>query len=132
MQILIFSLLIIALVVYVIYKVKKTFTQKEIIGFLSLITALIIGMVYFNTIEENRLADSFKAHYLKEKNLDILKLSYNQTNIEVLNSSKQIFDFIYIIKKDDKEYVCEAKDVETQQIEDEYVFKKYKEECRLK
>lgn len=132
MQILIFSLLIIAVVVYIIYKVKKTFTQKEIIGFLSLIAALIIGMVYFNNIEENRLSDSFKADYLKEKDVEILKLSYNQTNIEVLSSNKQVFDFIYIIKKDEKEYVCEAKDVEAQLIEDEYVFKKYKEECRLK
>lgn len=132
MQILIFSLLIIAIIIYVIYKIKKTFTQNEIIGFFTLIAILIAGMIYYNNIEENKLPDSFKANYLKEKEVKILKLSYTQTNIEVLSNSKEIYDFVYIIQKDDKEYVCEAKNVEAQKIEDEYVFKKYKEECRLK
>lgn len=132
MQILIFSLIVIAFIVFIIYKVKKTFTQKEIIGFISLIIILIAGMIYFNSLEENKLADAFKENYKNDRNIEILKLSYNQTNIEVLSSNKQVYDFIYIIKKDEKEYVCEAKSVEIQQIEDEYVFKKIKEDCRLK
>lgn len=132
MQILIFSLLIIALIVYVIYKVKKTFSKKEIIGFFSLIVIVIAGIIYTNYLDENKLPDTFKTNYLKEKNIEILKLSYNQKNFEVLSSSKAVYDFTYIIKKDEKEYVCEAKNVEIILIEDEYVFKKYNEKCRLK
>lgn len=132
MQILIFSLIIITIIVYVIYKIKKTFSKKEIIGFFSLIVVLIIGLIYTNHLDENRLPDTFKKNYLKEKNIEILKLSYNQKNFEVLSSSKAVYDFTYIIKKEEKEYVCEAKNVEIILIEDEYVLKKYKESCRLK
>jgi len=132
MQVLIVSLLIIAFIVYIIYKIKRTFTKKEITAFIALIAVLIAGMIYYNSVEEKKLPDSFKSNYLKEKKVEILKLSYNQTSIEVLSNSKEIYDFVYIILKDGKEYVCEAKNVEAQLIEDEYVFKKYKEECRLK
>lgn len=132
MQILIFSLLILAVIIYVIYKIKKTFTKKEVITFFTIVGVLIIGMFYFNEIEKNKLPMAFKNHYLNEKGIEISKLSYSQTNIEVLSNSKKILDFIYIIEKDEKEYVCEAKNVETQLIEDEYVFKKYKEDCRIK
>lgn len=132
MQILIFSLFIIALIIYVIYKIKKTFTKKELISFASIAVIVIIGIFYFNHLEENKLPNAFKSNYLDEKGIKIEKLSINQTSLEVLSSSKQIYDFIYIIIKDGKELVCEAKDVEAQLIEDEYVFKDFKEKCRLK
>ena len=132
MQILIFSLLIIALIIYVVYKIKKTFTKKELVSFVSIVVLLIGGLFYFNHLQENKLPNAFKAYYLDERGIKIEKLSINQSNIEVLSSSKQIYDFIYIINKDAKELVCEAKDVEAQLIEDEYVFKNFKEECRLK
>ncbi|MGA1939338.1 hypothetical protein [Arcobacter sp. YIC-310] len=132
MQILIFSLLIIALIIYVVYKIKKTFTKKELISFTSIVILLITGAVYLNHLEENKLPNAFKANYLDEKGIKIEKLSINQTSLEVLSSSKQIYDFIYIINKNGKDLVCEAKNVEAQLIEDEYVFKNFKEECRLK
>ncbi|MGA1932683.1 hypothetical protein ACH5BF_08190 [Arcobacter sp. YIC-464] len=132
MQILIFSLFIIALIIYVIYKIKKTFTKKELISFASIAVIVIIGIFYFNHLEENKLPNAFKSNYLDEKGIKIEKLSINQTSLEVLSSSKQIYDFIYIINKDGKELVCEAKGVEAQLIEDEYVFKDFKEKCRLK
>lgn len=132
MQILIFSLFIIALIIYVIYKIKKTFTKKELISFASIAFIVIIGIFYFNHLEENKLPNAFKSNYLDEKGIKIEKLSINQTSLEVLSSSKQIYDFIYIINKDGKELVCEAKGVEAQLIEDEYVFKDFKEKCRLK
>lgn len=132
MQILIFSLLIIALIVYVIYKVKKTFTKKEITGFFTIIAIIVAGIIYANYKNGHKLPDTFKANYLEQNNIEIVKLSVKQTSFEVLSNSKEIYDFIYIINKDGKEYVCEAKDVEAQLIEDEYVFKEYKEECRKK
>ena len=132
MQILIFSLLIIALIIYVVYKIKKTFTKKELISFVSIVILVIVGIFYFNNLQENKLPNAFKANYLEDRGIKIEKLSINQTSLEVLSSSKQIYDFIYIINKDGKELVCEAKDVEAQLIEDEYVFKDFKEECRNK
>lgn len=132
MQILIFSLIIIAFIVFIIYKIKKTFSKKEIYSFFTVITILIIGMIYYNDIEDKKLPSSFKEHYFNEKNIEIIKMSYTQTNMEILSNSKEIYDFVYIVEKENKQYICEAKNVEAQKIEDEYVFKKYKEDCRLK
>jgi hypothetical protein len=83
-------------------------------------------------VQEEKLPNVFKENYLKEHNTEILKLSSTQVNFEVLSSTKAIYDFIYIINRDNKEYVCEAKNVEVLFIEDEYVIKKYKEDCKLK
>lgn len=132
MQILIFSFLILALVAYIIYRIKKSFSKKEALTLVGLVVFSIFTFIYYNNVQENKLPNAFKAKYLNEKSIEIQKISYTQTNIEILSSTKGIYDFVYIINKNSKEYVCEAKDVEAQKIEDEYVFKNYKEECRLK
>jgi len=132
MQIILFSLIILAIVIYIIFKIKKTFTKKDFIIFITGIVFIIVGFIYYNNVQENKLPNAFKINYLQEKNIEIIKLSYTQVNFEVLRSTKFVYDFLYIINKDNKEYVCEAKDVEVQKIEDEFIFKKYKEECRLK
>lgn len=132
MQIILFSLIILAVLIYIIYKVKRSFTKKDFIIFFVIITAIIIAITYYNNSQEQKLPNAFKANYLEEKNIEISKLSYTQVNFEVLRSTKFVYDFLYIIKKNDKEYVCEAKNVEVQKIEDEYIFKKYNENCRLK
>lgn len=132
MQIILFSLIILALLIYIIIKVKKTFTKKDFISFSAIIALVIAAIIYYNNAQEQKLPNAFKAHYLNEKNTEISKLSFTQVNFEVLSSTKSVYDFLYIIKKDNKEFVCEAKDVEVLKIEDEYVFKKYKEDCRLK
>ncbi|APW65092.1 hypothetical protein LPB137_04175 [Poseidonibacter parvus] len=132
MQIILFSLIILAVLIYIIYKIKRSFTKKDFIIFFVIITAIIIAITYYNNSQEQKLPNAFKANYLQEKNIEISKLSYTQVNFEVLRSTKFVYDFLYIIKKNDKEYVCEAKNVEVQKIEDEYIFKKYNENCRLK
>ena len=132
MQILIFSLVIIAIILYVIFKIKKSFTQKDIIYFFVVLGLIVLAIVYYNKVQEEKLPNVFKENYLKEHNTEILKLSSTQVNFEVLSSTKAIYDFIYIINRDNKEYVCEAKNVEVLFIEDEYVIKKYKEDCKLK
>lgn len=132
MQILIFSLLIIALVFYVIYRIKKSFTKKELINFTILIILIIGSFIYYDKNQEERFPNAFKKFYLEHNNLQIEKLSYSKKNLEVLNSTKGIYTFNYIILKDEKEYFCEAKDIEVVQIEDEFVFKNFKEECRVK
>ena len=85
-----------------------------------------------NYEDDEKIPNAFKDKYLKEKNLQIIKISYSTSGNELLISNTNMYDFIYIIKKDSKDYVCESKNVEVQKVEDEYVFKKYKEECRLK
>ncbi|MGB1227381.1 MAG: hypothetical protein ACPG9K_05760 [Poseidonibacter sp.] len=132
MQIILFSLIILALLIYIIIKVKKTFTKKDFISFSTIIALIIVAIIYYNNAQEQKLPNAFKSHYLNEKNTEISKLSFTQVNFEVLSSTKSVYDFLYIIKKDNKEFVCEAKDVEVLKIEDEYIFKKYKEDCRLK
>ena len=132
MQLALFSLLILAVLTYIVLKIKKTFTKKDFIIFFGVIIIIISSIVYYNKEQENKLPNAFKANYLQEKNIEIEKLSFTQVNFEVLRSSKFVYDFIYIINKDNKEYVCEAKNVEVQKIEDEYIFKKYSEKCRLK
>ncbi|MFA9374599.1 hypothetical protein [Poseidonibacter sp.] len=132
MQILIFSLIILLILVYVIYKIKTSFTKKELSTFLIVIVVIIVSSIYYNHLDNNRLPDSFKAKYLKDKNIEIEKLSMKQTNVEVLSNSKSIFKMIYIINKDGKDYVCEANDVEVLEIEDEFIFKDFKEECKIK
>jgi hypothetical protein len=132
MQILIFSLIILAIVAYVIFKIKKTFTKRDIISFFVVTGLIIAAIVYNGKVQEEKLPNVFKENYLQEHNTEILKLSSTQVNFEVLSSTKSIYDFIYIIKRDNKDFVCEAKNVEVLLIEDEYVIKKYKEDCKLK
>lgn len=132
MQVLVASLIILALLTFIVYKIKKSITKKDIIIFFVILGLLIVGLTYNNKIKEEKLPSVFKENYLQEKNIEILKLSSTQVNFEVLSSTRSIYDFIYIIKKDNKEYLCEAKNVEVLLIEDEYVIKDYKEECKLK
>lgn len=132
MQVLVASLVILALLTFIVYKIKKSITKKDIIIFFVILGLLIVGLTYNNKIKEEKLPNVFKENYLQEKNIEILKLSSTQVNFEVLSSTRSIYDFIYIIKKDNKEYLCEAKNVEVLLIEDEYVIKDYKEECKLK
>ncbi len=115
-----------------IYKIKSSFSKKELLTFLLIVVTIIASIIYFNNKEDNKLPQTFKDKYLKDKNIEVLKLSITQTNIQVLTNAKLIFDLVYIIKKDNKEYVCEAKNVEVLTIEDEYIFKEFKEDCKIK
>lgn len=132
MKIIIITLLILGLVFYLGYKIKNKYSKKELYSFLLIVLALIIGAILYNNYDNERMPNAFKAEYLKEKKIEIQKISYSYSAAEVLNSSSKFYNFLYIISKENKEYVCEAKDVEVQRIEDEYLFKKYKEECRIK
>ena len=132
MQIIIFSLIIIAIIVFVIYKVKKSFTKKEIATFFSIITVIIAGLIYYNYVQNERLPKAFKAYYKEQKGYEVKKLSIKQTNVQVLSSSDAIYDFMYIINKNGKYYFCEANNVESILIEDEYYFKNFNESCKVK
>lgn len=132
MQIIIFSLIIIAMIAFVFYKVKKSFTKKEIISFISLIVVIVAGLIYYNYFQNEKLPKAFKSYYKEQKGYEIEKLSIKQTNVQVLSSSDEIYNFVYIINKNGKEYFCEAKDVESVLVEDEYYFRNFKENCKVK
>jgi archaellum component FlaF (FlaF/FlaG flagellin family) len=132
MQILIFSLVILAFILYIIYKIKKSFTKKDIIIVIGVFALVFIGFLYYGNAQDNKIPNAFKTKYENEKKQTIKKISFTQNNQQVSSKDTGIYNFIYIINKGDKEYVCEAKKVEVQKIEDEFVFKNYKEECRLK
>ena len=132
MQILIFSLIIIAIIVYVIYKIQTSFSKKELLSVSIILLLIIVGTIYYKQKNNISLPESFKQMYLKTTKIEIIKLSINQTDFEVLSSNKSVNTFVYTIKKDNQEYVCEAKNIKSQKIEDEYIFTDFKEECRLK
>ena len=132
MQIIIFSLIILAVLIYLILKIKKSFTKKDVISFFAIIAIILAAITYYNKVQEDKIPNLFKANYMQEKNIQIQKLTLTQVNIEDLSSTRAVYDFLYIINKNGKDFVCEAKNVEVQKIEDEYVFKKYTEKCRLK
>ncbi len=132
MQIIIFSLILILVLIYIIYKIKSSFSKKELLGFLIIVMIVIASSIYINNKENNKLPQAFKDKYLNDKNIEIKKLSMSQTNIQVLTNAKLVFDLVYIINKNGKDYVCEAKNVEVLTIEDEYIFKAFKEDCKIK
>ena len=132
MQIIIFSLILILVLIYIIYKIKSSFSKKELLGFLIIVMIVIASSIYINNKENNKLPQAFKDKYLNDKNIEIKKLSMSQTNIQVLTNAKLVFDLVYIINKNGKDYVCEAKKVEVLTIEDEYIFKAFKEDCKIK
>ncbi|GGD35037.1 hypothetical protein GCM10012288_06270 [Malaciobacter pacificus] len=132
MQILIFSLLIIALIIYLVYKIKTSFTKKELVTTSVVAVSIVVAILFFSVEKKNQLPNAFKQYYKEHKGLEVLKLSFNQTNVEVLSSSKNIYKFNYLIQKEGQEYFCEAKDVEVIKVEDEYIFKDFKEECRVR
>ncbi len=130
MQILIFSLLIILLVVYLIYRIKKRFTKKDFKIILGIIAAIIVGSYFYFDYEEKKVPNAFKAKYLKDYKTKIDKLEYFKTSVEVLESNKSTYSFSYIVKKDGKTFVCEVKDLLVKTIEDEIILEEIKEKCK--
>ncbi len=133
MQILIFSLIVILLLGYIFYKLEQFYSKKTIIiGTLFTIGIIWLG-VYFSNNNEIGINKAFKEKYKQEFGYKIDKLSSNIINKgKNLSLNEYFYKFIYIVKKDNKEFVCEANDIFVQVIEDEYVFKDIKEECREK
>ena len=53
-------------------------------------------------------------------------------NKVVSSKTKFVYEFTYLVTKDNKEFLCTANNVEINKIEDNYIFKNFsdlKEEC---
>ncbi|RXJ83136.1 hypothetical protein [Arcobacter sp. CECT 8985] len=133
MQIILFMLVIIILLLVIYQKLRRKYSAKKIaMGTLLLIIILSLG-VYISSTSESGIKKAFIQKYKKEFGYKIAKLTATMlTNNETRNSNEYYYKFVYIVNKNKKEYVCEANNIFVQLIEDEYVFKTIKEECREK
>ncbi|MDX9796103.1 MAG: hypothetical protein RBT24_04685 [Arcobacteraceae bacterium] len=133
MQIMLGFIALLALVVYIIYKVNKKFEKKEFMILLGIVVLMIIGYILYEKKQETFFPNLFQEKYLTDKNIAIEKLSYELLNNKNISSRTQfIYKFVYIIQKDEKEYLCTAPKVEINKIGDEFVFSNFntlQEEC---
>jgi ABC-type uncharacterized transport system substrate-binding protein len=136
MQIMVFSLILIALAAFIIYKVNDKFETKEIIILITLIVIIIGTTILLLNKDENVLPEIFKTKYEASKNVEIIKLSSERLNNKTTSSKTNfVYRFDYIINKDNKELVCTANSVKIKKIEDEYVFENFdnfNEKCSSK
>lgn len=136
MQILFVLLLLLILVAFIIFKIRHKFKIKELMIFLSLVVAIPLGIYIYMQKQENIIPNLFKAKYEKTHKSKIIKFSSERVNDIYLSSDKTfVYNFNYIIEKNNVEYVCFAKNIKILKIEDEYIFdnfEKINEECKKK
>ena len=136
MQIIIAIAVLIIALTLILYKVNNQFEKREFIILLLIIIISVIAYGYYEKNQEEFFPKIFKEKYLKEKNATIDGLTAELLNNKVLSSKTNfVYKFTYLVKKDDKEFLCIASNVEINKIEDNYIFKNFsdlKEECVLK
>ncbi|NQY21828.1 MAG: hypothetical protein HRT40_11090 [Campylobacteraceae bacterium] len=116
-----------------IYKINNKFEKREQKILLVVLSLILLIFLSFDYSSENKLPDLFKKDYMKKNNIEILKLSTELLNNKNISSSKRfLYNFTYIINKDNKEFVCSANKVEINKIQDEFIITKYKEVCQEK
>lgn len=133
MQIIIAIAILIILITIMLYKVNDRFEKKEFIILLLIIIISTIGFTLYEKSQENFFPKMFKEKYEKEKNVNIEGLTAELLNNKVVSSKdKFIYKFTYLVKKENKEFLCTTSNVEIDKIENNFVFKDFsnlKEEC---
>lgn len=127
MQVIVAIIITVVVVAFIIYKINNQFGKKEFI--LLFIVILITGVVANMTLknQEEKVPNLFKTKYEKEKNCKIVKFSYERLNNKTLSSNSEfIYDFDFIINKENKQFVCSAKNVTIKKIQDEFIFENFK------
>ncbi len=136
MQIIIAIAVLIIAITLILYRVNNQFEKKEFIILLLIIIITSLAYVSYEQNQEKFFPNMFKEKYEKEKNLTIESLSAELLNNKVVSSKdKFIYKFTYLIKKENKEFLCTINEVEINRIEDNFVFKNFsdlKEECLKK
>ena len=136
MQIIIAIAVLIIVLTLVLYRMNKKFEKKELLILLFIVILSIAGTVLYEKKQEEFFPNMFKEKYEKEKNLVIESLKAELLNNKVVSSKdKFIYKFTYLIKKENKEFLCTINEVEINRIEDNFVFKNFsdlKEECLKK
>jgi hypothetical protein len=133
MQIIIAIAVLIIVLTLVLYRMNKRFEKRELLILLFIVILSIAGTVLYEKKQEEFFPNMFKEKYEKEKNLIIESLKAELLNNKVVSSKdKFIYKFTYLIKKENKEFLCTINEVEINRIEDNFVFKNFsdlKEEC---
>lgn len=136
MQIIVAIAILIIVVTLILYKVNNRFEKREFIILLLVIIISTIAYRFYEKTQEEFLPKMFKEKYLKEKNGIINELTAELINNKVVSSkNKFVYKFTYLVKKDDKEFLCTASNVEINKIEDIFIFTNFselKEECKVK
>ncbi|QKF76827.1 hypothetical protein [Arcobacter defluvii] len=136
MQIIIAIAILIIAITLILYKVNSQFEKREFIILLLIIIISTVAFIVYEKNQENFFPKMFKEKYEKEKNVSIEGLTAELLNNKVVSSkTKFIYKFTYLIKKNDKEFLCVSSNVEIDKIENNFVFKDFsnlKEECTLK
>jgi hypothetical protein len=136
MQIIIAIAILIIALTLILYKVNNQFEKREFIILLLIIIISAIAYGFYEKTQEEFFPKMFKEKYSKEKNATIEGLKAELLNNKVVSSkNKFVYKFTYLVKKDDKEFLCTASNVEIDKIEDNYIFKNFsdlKEECLKK
>ena len=133
MQIIIGIAIFIIIATLILYKVNNRFEKKEFLILLAIIVISTIGYTMYENNQKNFFPKMFKEKYEKEKNVVIEGLESELLNNKVVSSKdKFIYKFTYLIKKENKEFLCTTNEVEINRIQDNFVFKNFsdlKEEC---
>ena len=136
MQIIIGIAIFIIIATLILYKVNNRFEKKEFLILLVIIIVSTIGYTMYENNQENFFPKMFKEKYEKEKNVITEGLESELLNNKVVSSKdKFIYKFTYLVKKENKEFLCTTNEVEINRIQDNFVFKNFsdlKEECREK
>lgn len=126
MQIMFFAIVLIAIIAFIIYKINNKFETKEFIILFAVIIVSVLVIVMLLRNEEEKVPLEFKNKYEQIKNQKILKFSFERLNNKNLSSKTNfIYNFDYIIYKDNIEYICILKNVKIKKIEDEYIFEDF-------
>ena len=133
MQIIIGIAIFIIIATLILYKVNNRFEKKEFLILLVIIIVSTIGYTMYENNQENFFPKMFKEKYEKETNVIIEGLESELLNNKVVSSKdKFIYKFTYLVKKENKEFLCTTNEVEINRIQDNFVFKNFsdlKEEC---
>ncbi len=136
MQILVLIAVSLIVVALIIYKINKKFELREFVILIVVVIVPIIAGTYILEDMEEKVPKKFQEKYEKDKNVKILKLTYERLNNKNITSKTNfIYNFDYIVKKGDKEFFCSAKKVKIKKIEDEYIFENFTnldEKCKSK
>ena len=133
MQIIFGIAIFIIITTLILYKVNNKFEKKEFLILLVILVISTIAYTMYENNQENFFPKMFKEKYEKEKNVVIEGLESELLNNKVVSSKdKFIYKFTYLVRKENKEFLCTVNEVEINRIQDNFVFKNFsdlKEEC---
>lgn len=132
MQIILFSLILVGLLGYIVFKVSDIYhiSLRKIMISLTSVFVLVSIVLFLSVDKQEDFEELFKEKYQNDFGFEISKITSEEIIKNQVLSQKDIYyKFTYIVKKDNKTYVCEANNIRILKIEDEFVLQNIKEVC---